>query len=53
VTSEVAENLAKLKKDARAAEAEQRLASTGWLAAMLRTLVVAVGGADHDAIAAE
>ena len=36
VTPEAAENLAKLKKDALAAEAEQRLTGTGWLPAMLR-----------------
>lgn len=39
VTPEAAENLAKLKKDALAAEAEQRLAGTGWLPAILRSPV--------------
>jgi len=37
VSPEAAENLAKLKKDALVAEAEQRLAGSGWLPAMLRT----------------
>jgi len=36
VTHEAAENLAKLKKDALAREAEQRLANTGWLPEILR-----------------
>ena len=36
VTPEAAENLAKLKKDALVAEAEQRLAGTGWLPEILR-----------------
>jgi len=37
VSPEAAENLAKLKKDALVAEAEQRLAGSGWLPAVLRT----------------
>jgi ParB family chromosome partitioning protein len=53
VTPEAAENLAKLKKDALAAEAEQRLASTGWLPEMLRVPTVAAGEPEPDAIAAE
>jgi ParB family chromosome partitioning protein len=36
VTPEAAENLAKLKKDALAAEAERRLSGTGWLPVILR-----------------
>jgi len=52
VTSEVAENLAKLKKDARAAEAEQRLASR-MAGRDVADAGCCVGGADHDAIAAE
>jgi ParB family transcriptional regulator, chromosome partitioning protein len=36
-TPEAAENLAKMKKEALAAEAEQRLAGTGWLPALLRS----------------
>jgi ParB family chromosome partitioning protein len=36
VTPEAADNLAKLKKDALAAEAEQRLKGSGWLPAILR-----------------
>jgi len=39
VTKEAAENLAKLKKDALAKEAEQRLDGTGWLPALLRSSV--------------
>jgi ParB family chromosome partitioning protein len=38
-TPEAAENLAKFKKDALSAEAEQRLASPGWLPEMLRVQV--------------
>ena len=38
---EAAENLAQLKKDALAAEAEQRLVGTGWVPAILRTAVPA------------
>lgn len=37
VSPEAAENLAKLKKGALVAEAEQRLAGSGWLPAVLRT----------------
>ena len=36
VSREAAENLAKLKKDALAALAEERLAGTGWLPAILQ-----------------
>lgn len=50
VTPEAAENIAKLKKDALAAEAEQRLAGTGWLPALLHLPVVAPA---VEAIAAE
>jgi ParB family chromosome partitioning protein len=51
VTPEAAENLAKLKKDALAAEAEQRLANTGWLPKLLRN--TAVAASEQEAIAAE
>jgi len=51
VTPEAAENLAKLKKDALAAEAEQRLASTGWLPEVLRSPVAPT--TEPEAIAAE
>ena len=37
VSREAAENLAKLKKDALAAHAEERLAGTGWLPPILRS----------------
>ena len=37
VSREAAENLAKLKKDALAAQAEERLAGTGWLPPILRS----------------
>jgi ParB family transcriptional regulator, chromosome partitioning protein len=37
VSREAAENLAKLKKDALVAHAEERLAGTGWLPAILRS----------------
>jgi hypothetical protein len=43
---------AKLKKDALAAEAEQRLAGTGWLPAILRSTVAATGEPAPEAIAA-
>lgn len=52
VTPEAAENLAKLKKDALAREAEQRLAGTGWLPEILRR-PVANDAADPVALAAE
>lgn len=52
VTKEAAENLAKLKKDALTAEAEQRLAGTGWLPEILR-LPVANDQPDPVALAAE
>ena len=48
VTPEAAENLAKLKKDALAREAEQRLAGTGWLPEILRR---PVANAEHDPVA--
>jgi ParB family chromosome partitioning protein len=51
VTPKAAENLARLKKDALAAEAEQRLANTGWLPEVLRAPVAPV--AESEAIAAE
>jgi ParB family transcriptional regulator, chromosome partitioning protein len=51
VTPEAAANLTKLKKDALAAEAEQRLANTGWLPAILRTPVAPV--VELEALAAE
>ena len=51
VTPEAAENLAKLKKDALAAEAEQRLANTGWLPELLRSPIAVA--AEYEAIAAE
>ena len=55
VSPEVAANLAKLKKDALAAEAEQRLAGTGWLPAILQRPVVAAAEAtpELEALAAE
>ena len=37
VSLEAAENLQKLKKDALVSHAEQRLAGTGWLSALLRS----------------
>jgi ParB family chromosome partitioning protein len=51
VTPEAAENLAKLKKDALAAEAERRLSGTGWLPMILR--VPTSPEADAVAMAAE
>jgi ParB family chromosome partitioning protein len=42
VSPEAAENLAKLKKDALVAHAEQRLAGTGWLPSPLRIPVATV-----------
>jgi ParB family transcriptional regulator, chromosome partitioning protein len=51
VTPEAADNLAKLKKDALAAEAEQRLAGTGWLPALLRAPVLP--DVELEALAAE
>jgi ParB family chromosome partitioning protein len=51
VTPEAAENLAKLKKDALAAKAEQRLANTGWLPELLRSPIATI--AEPEAIAAE
>jgi ParB family transcriptional regulator, chromosome partitioning protein len=55
VTPEAADNLAKLKKDALAAEAEQRLKGTGWLPAILRVPVMDSATAEPalDALAAE
>ena len=50
---EAAENLAKLKKEALAAEAEQRLAGTGWLPAILRTPVATAPEPVLEALAAE
>lgn len=53
VTPEAADNLAKLKKDALAAEAERRLSGTGWLPTILRAPFT--GNAETEAmpIAAE
>ena len=51
VTPEAAENFAKLKKDALAAEAERRLANTGWLPELLRSPVAAT--TEPEAHAAE
>jgi ParB family chromosome partitioning protein len=51
ISPEAAENLAKLKKDALAAEVEQRLANTGWLPEVLRLPMVAT--AEPELIAAE
>jgi len=51
VTPAAAENLGRLKKDALAVEAEQRLAETGWLPEVLRAPVAPV--AEPEAIAAE
>ncbi len=53
VTPEAAANLAKLKKDALAAEAEQRLANTGRLPAILRPVVPVSAELPPEAIAAE
>ena len=53
VTPEAAENLAKLKKDALAAEAEQRLAGTGWLPAILRSPALATVAFMPEELAAE
>ncbi len=43
VSPEASENFAKLKKDALVAHAEQRLAGTGWLPALLRSPVMPDG----------
>jgi ParB family chromosome partitioning protein len=53
VTPEAAENLVKLKKDALAAAAEQRLAGSGWLPALLRPFVPVTEALAPEAIAAE
>ena len=53
VTSEAAENLANLKKDALAREAEERLNGTGWLPEILRAPAVAEIEAEPEAVAAE
>ena len=53
VTPEAAENLAKLKKDALAAEAEQRLTGTGWLPAILRSPAPVSDAPPLQALAAE
>jgi hypothetical protein len=54
VTPDAAENLAKLKKDALAAEAEQRLVGTGWLPAVLRAaMLVPTEEPALEALAAE
>lgn len=53
VTPEAADNLAKLKKDALAAEAEQRLAGTGWLPAILRSAAPVAAAEEIEALAAE
>lgn len=52
-TPEAAENLAKLKKEALAAEAERRLSGTGWLPEILRVPTVVVGEPEPEGIAAE
>jgi ParB family chromosome partitioning protein len=51
VTKEAAENLVNLKKDALAAEAEHRLADSGWLPEMPRVPVLPA--AMPETIAAE
>jgi ParB family chromosome partitioning protein len=43
VSPEAAENFAKLKKDALVVHAEQRLAGTGWLPALLRPPLMGEG----------
>jgi ParB family chromosome partitioning protein len=53
VTPEAAENLVNLKKDALAAEAEQRLSGTGWLPAILRSPSPVSEVPSLDALAAE
>jgi ParB family chromosome partitioning protein len=53
VTPEAAANLAKLKKDALAAEAERRLVNTGWLPTILRPAVPATEESPPEALAAE
>ena len=51
VSPEAAENLAKLKKDALVAHAEQRLTGTGWLPALLRSPISAAD--EQPALAAD
>jgi len=53
VSPQAAENLAKLKKDALVAQAEERLAGRRWLPAPLRTPVVTQAEPQPDALAAE
>jgi ParB family chromosome partitioning protein len=53
VTPQAAENLAKLKKDALIAHAEERLAGRRWLPAPLRLPVVTEAEPQPDALAAE
>jgi hypothetical protein len=53
VTREAAENLAKLKKEALTAEAEKRLAGSGWLPAILRSPVILSEDQALEEIAAE
>jgi ParB family chromosome partitioning protein len=53
VTPEAAENVANLKKDALAAEAEKRLAGTGWLPEVLRMSLVVSAEPKPEDIAAE
>jgi ParB family chromosome partitioning protein len=53
VTPQAAENLAKLKKDALIAQAEDRLAGKRWLPAPLRAPVVTQAVPQPDALAAE
>jgi len=53
VSPEAADNLAKLQKDALVAQAQERLAGTGWLPAILRTPMVAEVEPVPEAIAAE
>ncbi len=52
VNASAAENLAKLKKDALVSHAEQRLAETGWLPALLRSPVTAAAEPDAETLAA-
>jgi ParB family chromosome partitioning protein len=52
ITPEAANNLAKLKKDALATQAAQRLAGTGWLPPILRASVDTTSAPELEAIAA-
>lgn len=53
VSPQAAENLAKLKKDALVAQAEERLAGRRWLPAPLRAPLVTLTEPQPDALAAE